>query len=154
MTHRGLLVFAIAALVIGCAGHGAPDPSTTAAPVAVTYRDAADSARCVALADSVRAGTLLEALPIAAPVERPKVPRPPRDAVAGVPLHTTFLVTPYGLADTATVSVTGTRDAGYRREMVETLLRTRFRPATVAGCPTWGRGDFMLVGVLHRRAVP
>jgi hypothetical protein len=108
----------------------------------------------VTLADSVRAGTPLEALPISTPVERPKVPRPPRDAVAGVPLHTTFLVTPYGLADTATVSVTGTRDAGYRREMVQTLLHTRFRPAMVAGCPTWGRGDFMLVGIPHRRTVP
>jgi hypothetical protein len=108
----------------------------------------------VTLADSVRAGTSLEALPISTPVERPKVPRPPRDAAAGVPLHTTFLVTPYGLADTATVSVTGTRDAGYRREMVQTLLHTRFRPAMVAGCPSWGRGDFITVGISRRRTSP
>lgn len=154
MAHRGTLRFAIAALVTGCAGHAAPNPPTTAAATAVPFLDPADSARCATLADSVHAATAMEALPISTPVERPHVPRPPHDAVAGVPLRTTFLVTPDGWADTATVSVTGTHDAGYRREMVLTLLRTRFRPATIAGCPSWGRGDFITVGVPRRRTSP
>jgi hypothetical protein len=154
MAHRGSLVLAIAALLIGCAGRSAPEPSRTAAAAPVTFLDAADSARCATLADSVRAATPLEALPISTPIERPDVPRPPRDVAAGVPLRTTFLVTPDGRADTAAVSVSGTQDAGYRREMVRTLLRTRFRPATMAGCPNWGRGDFITVGVSRRRTFP
>ena len=136
-------------LSAACAGASkAPSP-----PAATALVSASDSARCAGVTDSLLA-LPPEQLPLARPVGRPRPPRPPRDAVGGVPVWTRFIVRPDGTADTATVLVEGTQDLNYRRAMVRLLTRERFEVPTVQGCLVWGRGDIMVVGIPVTRVRP
>lgn len=99
------------------------------------------TSRCAAVADSVRAVTPVTELPYAAPRTRPRLPMS-RNAPAGE-VHTSFLVDPNGRAVPSTIV---TRGGGYeyQTKMAEVVMRAMFRPPTVAGCPSWGRGDIRL----------
>ena len=138
--HR--ILYASLGALVAC-GNGAPPvppPSVNPALGAVA------PAKCAPLADSVLANTPRASLSLSVPNSRPESPRVPRGVREGVVLHTTFLVRPDGAADTASVEITGTTDAAYRREIVQTLVRMQFTTPALGGCPVWGRGDFQQVG--------
>lgn len=81
-------------------------------------------------------------MPFAAPQGQPRLPIP-RNIPAGE-VHTTFLVDPTGRAVRGSVVTRGGGDHEYQRKMEDVVLRTKFRSPLVAGCPSWGRGDFRL----------
>ena len=110
-------------------------------PAGTTASTAAD-ARCVAVADSVRASTAVSNLPIAVPRGRPAFPRPRGASPAEI--QATFLVNPAGRAVAGTVVITGATDPEFRRKMEDMVMRTAFRSPVVSGCPSWGRGEFQL----------
>jgi hypothetical protein len=138
LTAACILAFSSVALA-ACANHNAP--------IAAGPEPVVESARCVAIADSVLKNTLPSLLELSIPVGRPHVPRIPSDVRDGVMLHTTFLVQPNGYADTSSVSISGTSQSSYRRDMVEALREARFNVPHVDSCPVWGRGDFQQFGV-------
>lgn len=139
------------AVALGLTALSACAPRPAPASLAMS---SADSARCAAIADSLRAHTPMSALPLVTPTRRLVRPPPPRDGQPGVPVRTVFLVRPDGFVDTASVAHSGTADDGYRRAMTRTLASVRFNRAIVDGCPVWGRGDIQLLGVSRTRPAP
>jgi hypothetical protein len=138
-------------LVLGAACAGASAAPSPAAPTALA--SAADSARCVRVADSLLALSPDE-LPVSRPVGHPRLPRPRADAGTTVLVRTRFIVRPEGTADTATVVVEGASDPNYRQAMVRLLARQRFEVPMVQGCPVSGRGDFTVLGIPARSVQP
>lgn len=122
----------------GCAASTAKGTS----PAAALSGSADREQRCAAVADSVRAATPVAELPDAVPVGRPRYPIPRN--IPGGEVQTTFLVDPAGLAVRGTVVTIGGADQEYRSRMEDVVLRSRFRPPTVGGCPSWSRGDIRL----------
>ena len=70
--------------------------------------------------------------------------RTPTDAELGRAVRSSVLVRPDGRADTTTVELIGTSDAGYRRDFTRTMSRTSFLAPMVKGCPVWGRYSLAL----------
>lgn len=139
MSIRDSLTTVLALAVLGACTTKASNADTPTLGVA---EGSTPSTRCAAVADSVRAFTPLDGLPLAIPRGGPSMPSP-RDVVVGE-IQTRFLVDPTGKAVRAFVTTTGTADSEYARQMEEVIMRTRFRPAIVAGCPSWSLGDFRL----------
>lgn len=138
----------VAALGFACACASRPAPEATAGPATGTSSE--DRAvRCAAVADSIRASTLLEELPLAVPRGRPAIPVPHGGPTGEV--RTIFLVSPAGRAVQGSIVSTGATDPEFRRAMEELIMRTPFRPPTVSGCPTWGHGDFRVRSVVGVR---
>ena len=136
MMYRTLCI-AVVGFTCACASR-----PTSGATVEPTTRISSDerSARCAAVADSVRASALTADLPLAVPRGRPAIPIPHGGATGEV--RAVFLVSPAGRAVQGTIVTTGATDPEFRRAMEEVIMRTPFRPPTVSGCSTWGHGDF------------
>jgi len=96
------------------------------------------SNRCASFADSLRASTAADKLPIARPRGEMTLLRTPRDAALGRVIRSSVLVSPDGNADTTTVDISGTTDSAYRRDFMRTIARTQFHPPIVTGCRVWG----------------
>jgi len=126
---------------VSCAGspaRGVVDGTATT-PVSLTPA-------CVTLADSVQAQTPVTALTLVTPLGRPAMPRLPRDAQPGVPVHAVFRVRPDGRADMSTLAISGTFDVSFQGALRRALEGVRFHVALLRGCPVPGRGDFQIVG--------
>lgn len=133
------------ALLAGCATRPSPavdDASPGTAPEMMAAANDTPGARCAAVADSVRSSTAMANLPFARSDDRSILPVP-RGKVVGE-IHARYLVDPTGKVVPGTMMITGARDAEFRRDLEEMLMRRTYRPPMVEGCPSWSRGDFRM----------
>ena len=132
--------FLTAAVALASLGACTTNPSKPEAATLATADAATANARCATVADSVRASTPAGELPLAVPLASPRLPLP-RGLNTGE-IQTRFLVDPTGRAVRGSVTTTGASDPQYVLGVEDVIMRTRFRPPIVAGCPSWSYGDF------------
>ena len=125
-------------MMIACASSSSV-PEGSLAATGTPSGPSARSAECIAVADSVRTSMSDERLPGAVPDRRLRYPTPPPDAAVGIPVETFAIVDPDGGIDSTTFRVTGTGDGAYKRAMLHTISRARWRPARVGECRVWSR---------------
>jgi hypothetical protein len=126
-------------LAVGACASSSSAHEESPAALAARSEAPAQPAACAAVADSVLASVPKERLPWAIPDHRLRYPAPPRDAAVGIPVETFAVVGPDGGIDSTTFRVTGTGDGDYKRAMLRTISKARWRPARVGECAVWSR---------------
>ena len=92
------------------------------------------SPACAGVADSVSKYVSVDALPFAHIIGTPRVLPVPPTLRRGDSVTVEFLVRPDGVADPASVQITGSNDQAFSRDVLRFVTESRFIPATVTGC--------------------
>jgi len=111
-------------------------------------------AECGRVRDSVFTRVPPDDWPTARPSNRVlSPPKGPLDAVVGVPITASMIVLPNGVLDSSSFRVTGTADPQYEKRVRDFLLRLKWIPAIVGGCPVVSRAGLIVtsLGITRRR---
>jgi hypothetical protein len=92
------------------------------------------SPACAGVSDSLSKYVSMDALPFAHIIGTPRVLPVPPTLRRGDSIAVEFVVRPEGLADPATVQITGSNDQTFARNVLRFVTESRFIPATVTGC--------------------
>ena len=97
-------------------------------------RPLAVSPACAAASDSLTKYVSKDALPFAHIIGTPRVLPVPPGLRRGDSVAVEFVVQPTGVADPASVEITGSADRAFTRDVLRFVTESRFIPATVTGC--------------------
>jgi hypothetical protein len=118
-----VLLVCVIGVVEACAGRS---PSVAVAP--------AEAVRCAAASDSLSKYVSQDALPLAHIIGTPLLPRSPAALASGDSVYVEFVVRPNGVADPATLQITGVSDPDFVRSVNAFAAQSRFSPAQMQGC--------------------
>lgn len=79
-------------------------------------------------------------------------PKAPDDAAPGRPIVAALVVLPDGSIDSSYYDVTGTRDAAYKRRVLEYLSGIKWVPGLVAGCPVVSKASLITTRIGIQRS--
>ena len=106
------------------------------------------ASNCDRIRDSVLTSVPVDHWPAAHAVHQARPPKPPFDAVPGVPVTTSIIVLPDGSVDPSSFKTTGTADGQYEIRVREWLSKeTKWTAGTVAGCAVVSRAGVSVVSI-------
>src|SRR4051812_1734203 len=131
---KGIVLLAcVGALVAACAGRS---PSVAVAP--------AEAIRCAAASDSLSKYVSQDALPLAHIIGTPVLPRSPAALAPGDSVYVEFVVRPNGVADPATLQISGLSDPDFARSVNAFAAQSRFSPAQLQGCSVMSKYNLVV----------